>query len=169
MTRIEKEYEICYAHRLLNHEGKCSRLHGHNARIKITLEGPVTKDSSKSSDGMVMDFGDMDRLGAWLDTNLDHRTILEVGDPIINALTECGDSASLVIIDMPPTAELLGAFIHNHIVEWLTVFKTKFKASVTFWETPKACAIVDDSSDYFSIPVRCLEDDLGKKEYVSAE
>ena len=84
MAKIEKDYEICYGHRLLNHTGKCSRLHGHNARIKITIEGPTIKDSGRSDDGMVMDFENIDHgVGTWLNANLDHRTILEVGDPII--------------------------------------------------------------------------------------
>ena len=170
MAKIEKDYEICYGHRLLNHTGKCSRLHGHNARIKITIEGPTIKDSGRSDDGMVMDFENIDHgVGTWLNANLDHRTILEVGDPIINALVECGDSMSLVTIDMPPTAELLATFIHSHVVEWLSIYKTEFSASVTFWETPKACAIVEDSSDYFTVPVRLLENELGKKEYVPSE
>ena len=76
---------------------------------------------------------------------------------------------SLVTIDMPPTAELLATFIHSHVVEWLSIYKTEFSASVTFWETPKACAIVEDSSDYFTVPVRLLENELGKKEYVPSE
>jgi len=168
MARIEKEYEVCYAHRLLNHKGKCARLHGHNARIRISIEGPVIKDESRPDNGMVMDFGDLDDgIGKWLNSTLDHHTILEVGDPVINALVECGDSDSLVVIDMPPTAELLGGWIHAKVMDEYGVYLDLVEGNVevTFWETTKACAVIDDSSNYFNIPVQSM----GGFEFVSSE
>ena len=40
MFRVTREIEFCYGHRLLNYEGKCRHLHGHNGRAVVTLEGP---------------------------------------------------------------------------------------------------------------------------------
>ncbi|MFH1619273.1 MAG: 6-carboxytetrahydropterin synthase, partial [bacterium] len=71
MHRITISLNFCYGHRLLNHKGKCRRLHGHNAVAEITL-------SSENLDeqGMVADFGDIkEKAGKWLDENLDHRML----------------------------------------------------------------------------------------------
>ena len=38
MYRVSKSVSFCYGHRLLNYQGKCRHLHGHNARAVITLE-----------------------------------------------------------------------------------------------------------------------------------
>ena len=153
MAEITKEYEISYGHRLLNHKGKCARLHGHNAKICITIEGPIIKGNKSSSNGMVMDFDDLDTgIGLWLNKTLDHRTILEIGDPLINAIVGV-DKRSLVIMDMPPTAELLAMFIHHQTMQWLEIYKEDFTTSVTFWETPKACASINNSGDFFQVPV----------------
>ena len=40
MYRVTREIDFCYGHRLLNYEGKCRHLHGHNGRAVITLQGP---------------------------------------------------------------------------------------------------------------------------------
>ncbi len=32
---------FCYGHRLLNYDGKCKHLHGHNGRVIISLEAPT--------------------------------------------------------------------------------------------------------------------------------
>ena len=37
MYRVSKSVSFCYGHRLLNYQGKCQHLHGHNARAVITL------------------------------------------------------------------------------------------------------------------------------------
>ena len=153
MAEITKEYEISYGHRLMNHKGKCSRLHGHNAKISITIQGSILKKPESSSNGMIMDFGDLDTgIGLWLDKTLDHRTILEVGDPLIPAIFST-DKDSLVVVDMPPTAELLAMFIHRQTMDWLNIFKATYKISVTFWETPKACATIDTSADFLKVPL----------------
>ena len=38
MFRVTREIDFCYGHRLLNYDGKCSYLHGHNGRAIITIE-----------------------------------------------------------------------------------------------------------------------------------
>ena len=171
MAEISKEYEISYGHRLLNHKGKCYRLHGHNARVCLTIIGPITKDSTSSHDGMVMDFGYLDPIERWIKTTLDHKTILEVGDPLIKAITSVGDKDSLVIIDMPPTAELLATFVHDRVMKWLKdevlmdIDTEDFQAKVTFWETSKACATVGQSADFFQVPLLAGPGDLASANF----
>ena len=38
MFKVTKALQFCYGHRLLNYEGKCRFLHGHNGRVEIELE-----------------------------------------------------------------------------------------------------------------------------------
>ncbi len=51
MFRVTREIAFCYGHRLLNYDGKCRHLHGHNGRAVITLEGPDLDPR-----GMLVDF-----------------------------------------------------------------------------------------------------------------
>ena len=82
MFQVTREIDFCYGHRLLNYDGKCKYLHGHNGRAVITLEAEGLDDR-----GMVLDFSDIKRVVAtWIDENLDHRMILHRDDPAIPAL-----------------------------------------------------------------------------------
>ena len=38
MFQVTREIRFCYGHRLLNYDGKCRHLHGHNGRAVITLQ-----------------------------------------------------------------------------------------------------------------------------------
>ncbi len=54
--RLEVEFEFSAAHRLPVHEGPCARLHGHNYRLIVTVEGQPDPET-----GMVMPFEDLER------------------------------------------------------------------------------------------------------------
>jgi len=76
--RVAKEINFCYGHRLLNYDGKCKHLHGHNGRAVVTLEGRELDER-----GMLVDFSDVKlQIGQWIDDNLDHRMLLHRDDPI---------------------------------------------------------------------------------------
>ena len=63
MYRVTREIYFCYGHRLLNYEGKCRYLHGHNGRAVITLAAPAL-----DSLGMVMDFTRIKRvMNTWIE------------------------------------------------------------------------------------------------------
>lgn len=69
--RVTKEIHFCYGHRLLNYDGKCRHLHGHNGKAVITLEAPRLDEL-----GMVVDFSQVKQvLGKWIDDHLDHRML----------------------------------------------------------------------------------------------
>jgi 6-pyruvoyltetrahydropterin/6-carboxytetrahydropterin synthase len=70
------------AHRLPNLGGKCRSLHGHTWRTAITLASPTL-----DHDGLVVDCTDFKRAArAWIDSRLDHATMLGVHDPLIQPL-----------------------------------------------------------------------------------
>jgi len=130
MFRIAREFEFCYGHRLLWHEGKCRFLHGHNARVLVILEG-----SRLDHQGMLLDFGELkDRFGRWIEENLDHRLILHRLDPVAPILQEAGET--LFLLDVNPTAEHLAQLLYQEAVRLgLPVVE------VVFWESPRCQAV----------------------------
>ncbi len=69
MYTVTKEIHFCYGHRLLNYEGKCRYLHGHNGRAVITIDAEQLDHR-----GMVLDFTDIKNVvSSWIDDSLDHR------------------------------------------------------------------------------------------------
>src|SRR5437763_15922017 len=99
MFRVTKEIWFCYGHRLLNYDGKCRHLHGHNGKAVITVEAPALDRL-----GMVLDFSAIKRvLSTWIDQTLDHRMLLHRDDPALPLLRELGEP--VVVLDVNPTAE----------------------------------------------------------------
>jgi len=108
MFSVTKELSFCYGHRLLNYDGKCRHLHGHNGRAVITLEAP-TLDLR----GMVLDFSDLKRVvGGWIDDALDHRMLLHRDDPALPFLRDQGEP--VVVLDVNPTAENIAKLIFDY-------------------------------------------------------
>lgn len=66
--KIRKEFTLCASHILPNHPGKCSRLHGHNWKITVEVEGAVSRTT-----GMVLDFADVKRAVKPIIERLDHQ------------------------------------------------------------------------------------------------
>ena len=134
--KVCKIFEISYAHRLLNHPGKCRRVHGHNGKIEVTVEGPFNSDT-----GMVIDFDIItSTIGRLIEDTLDHKIILEVKDPLIEHL----HIEEVVLLESPPTAEVLARMVYRWTIDSLYVpCKEVEKVEVKFWETPSSYAVVD--------------------------
>jgi 6-pyruvoyltetrahydropterin/6-carboxytetrahydropterin synthase len=129
MFRVTKEIWFCYGHRLLNYDGKCAHLHGHNGKAVVTVETPAL-----DALGMVIDFSVMKRvIGQWIDEQLDHKMLLHKDDPVIPDLRRLGEP--FVELDVNPTAENIAKLIYDHAAaEGFPV------AEVTLWETPNSFA-----------------------------
>jgi 6-pyruvoyltetrahydropterin/6-carboxytetrahydropterin synthase len=129
MFRVTREIDFCYGHRLLDYEGKCKHLHGHNGRAVITIESP-TLDRR----GMVCDFSDVKAVvQGWIDENLDHRMILSRNDPAVPFLQQLGEP--LYLIDANPTAENIAKIIFDVAQRHgFPVIETRL------WETPHCYA-----------------------------
>jgi 6-pyruvoyltetrahydropterin/6-carboxytetrahydropterin synthase len=107
MFRVTKEIDFCYGHRLLNYDGKCKYLHGHNGKAVIVLEG-----QELDLRGMVVDFSDIKKqVAGWIDANLDHRMILHEADPIVPILQKLGEP--IHIVSENPTAENIAKLIYD--------------------------------------------------------
>ena len=129
MYRVTREIEFCYGHRLLNYDGKCRHLHGHNGRAVVTLEGPRLDDR-----GMLVDFGEIkQKIQRWIDEEIDHNMLLRHDDPLLPLLRERGER--VYVMNENPTAENIARLIYEHGREaGLPIVE------VQLWETPNCLA-----------------------------
>lgn len=134
MFRVAKEIEFCYGHRLLDYDGKCRFLHGHNGRAVIVLEG-----SDLDRRGMLMDFSDIKRsIASWIDATLDHRMILNERDPVIEYLR--AQQEPILTIPENPTAENIARMIFRYARD------LQFPVvEVSLWETSQSYASYRES------------------------
>lgn len=129
MFRVTREFHFCYGHRLLDYDGKCKYLHGHNGKAVVTLEGPALDPR-----GMLMDFTDLKRgLQTWIDATIDHKMLLHRDDPVLKELQTRGEP--VVVMDDNPTAENIAKLIYDHAIA--AGFPV---VEVTLWETENCCA-----------------------------
>lgn len=129
MYRVTSVLTFCYGHRLRDYVGKCARVHGHNARVEVTLASP-TLDAR----GFVVDFDQLSAVAkGYVDATLDHRLLLRRDDPLCETLRASGED--FVALDENPTAE----FLARTIFERLAAEKLPVE-SVRFWETDDSVA-----------------------------
>jgi len=129
MYSVTKRIDFCYGHRLLDYDGICRHLHGHNAVAEISVRS-VELDSRC----MVCDFSELKRLvKTWVDETIDHKMILRRDDPLVTPLQEMGEPVFLV--DSNPTVEHIAKIIFDFArAQGLPV------ESVKVWETPTSSA-----------------------------
>jgi len=129
MFSVTREITFCYGHRLLEYNGKCRHLHGHNGRAVITLAAP-----DLDALGMVMDFTRLKRVvGGWIDEQLDHKMLLHKDDPVLPLLRRQGEP--VYVLDVNPTAENIARLIFDHTAsEGFPVVEVKL------WETESCYA-----------------------------
>lgn len=127
---VIKQIDFCYGHRLLNYDGKCRHLHGHNGKVELVLE-PSRLDQR----GMAYDFTDIKKLvKTWIDKTLDHRMILHEADPLLPLLQEMKEP--LFVLKENPTAENIARLIFEEVGRLGLPIQ-----EVRLWETPDACAV----------------------------
>jgi len=106
---VEKTISFCAGHRLLNYEGKCKYLHGHNYEVKIGLSSDKLDDR-----GMVVDFGDIKKyVKSFIDKWWDHGLILNREDPLISILKD--SNQKIYIVDENPTAEYMASSLFAYV------------------------------------------------------
>lgn len=129
MYAVTKEIRFCYGHRLLRYAGKCRHLHGHNGKATIELSG-----KRLDARGMLRDFDDIKReIQGWVDTELDHKMLLNKKDPILPILRKLGEP--VVSFRENPTAEFIAKTIFEH------ARSKRFPVTrVDLWETPTSFA-----------------------------
>ncbi len=129
MYRVTREITFCYGHRLLNYDGKCRHLHGHNGKAVISLESDELDER-----GMVLDFSELKRVvSQWIDENLDHKMLLHRDDPMLPVLQAKGEP--VFVMDRNPTAESIARLIFD-----FTAARGYPVVEVRLWETDSCFA-----------------------------
>ena len=129
MYRVTREIHFCYGHRLLDYEGKCRHLHGHNGRALITLAA-----AKLDTQGMVLDFSRVKRVvGGWIDDSLDHKMLLHEKDPALPWLRQQGEP--VYVMEVNPTAENIARLIYEY-----TASQGFPVVEVQLWETENCYA-----------------------------
>ncbi|UPV73851.1 6-pyruvoyl tetrahydropterin synthase family protein [Halorussus limi] len=123
----DRPIRISSGHRIQHHDGKCSRPHGHNYEIAVKVVGELREE------GWVADKGDITSIiSEW-----DHRFLLEEGDPLVEAFEASGDGDALVVLDAPPTAEVMSAVLERRLAEALPDNVSEVAVQVS--ETAELC------------------------------
>jgi len=94
----------------------------------VAVTGDLTEE------GWVVDKGDITQVIAeW-----DHRFLVERDDPLVEAFEESGDGDALVVLDHPPTAEVMSVVLERRLAERLP--DTVSDVAVEVAETGELCA-----------------------------
>jgi 6-pyruvoyltetrahydropterin/6-carboxytetrahydropterin synthase len=124
----DRPIRMSAGHRIQHHDGKCSRPHGHNYAISVEVAGEITEE------GWVVDKGDI----TGIISDWDHRFLLERGDPLIEAFAESGDEDGVIVLEHPPTAEVMAVLLEERMLEAFP--DTVSNVSVEVRETNELCA-----------------------------
>jgi len=103
LHKLYKEVFFESAHRLLHYEGKCNRIHGHQFRVEVWLEGEVDPTTQILVDYNVLK-GIINRF--------DHQILLNSDDPMVPALSAFQE---VITTTGDPTSELLARVIADEI------------------------------------------------------
>jgi 6-pyruvoyltetrahydropterin/6-carboxytetrahydropterin synthase len=106
------------AHSLRQYDGPCSRLHGHNYLVEVSVSGFALDDL-----GMVMDFGELKRLCDEVIDQLDHQ--------MLNDLEPFAEQNA--------TSERIAEHIYREMAARLEGQSVRLN-SVRVWETPTSAA-----------------------------
>lgn len=104
-TRIYKEAYFEASHRLLHYAGKCFRLHGHQWRVEVWIEGRVDEKTR-----ILVDYNCIKEVVQVFD----HQVILNADDPMVECLSRFQE---VITTEGDPTSELLAALIAQRIEE----------------------------------------------------
>ena len=129
MFKVTKEIYFCYGHRLMNYEGKCKFLHGHNGIAEIDIEAETLDER-----GMVMDFSEVKAIiKKWIDEVMDHKMLLRKDDPMLGILLEKGEP--VYVMETNPTAENIARLIYDYALSQNLPI-----SEVRLWETESSYA-----------------------------
>lgn len=136
VTTAKRRFQFCCGHRLVDHEGKCAHLHGHNYVAWITCVAPQLDGI-----GRVIDFSVIkDKVGAWIDASWDHKMLVNVDDTPLLEFLRTTDQPHYVM-RCNPTAENMAHELRDWAQEILQPLGIDV-AAVELFETENCVAEV---------------------------
>ncbi len=118
MYELSVELEFSAAHHLRDYPGKCSRLHGHNYRVEVSVASAELDEN-----GMLLDFGRLKELCWEAIAQLDHSLLND--HPFFQQEN--------------PTSENIARYIYGQITQMLAHMPVAV-ASVRVWESATSSA-----------------------------
>lgn len=152
--KIVRKIEIDYGHTLPRHFGFCNQIHGHRGVIECVFEGIVKDEIEDSENGMVMDFAICKKImmeeihavldhgfALWKEAKYD---VVNIGGKEISTLEFISArNTKIVLLDQPPTAEVLGIYFFEKITLRLEKQDHAVRLVELIWhETPNNKAII---------------------------
>ena len=119
MFEISVEESFAAGHSLRNYRGKCEKVHGHNYKVRVTLEGEALDAA-----GLLVDFTELKRVLHTAIERLDHEFLNDI--PPFDQLN--------------PSAENMAKYFHDEISRGLAAEAGVRVASVRIWETDTSIA-----------------------------
>ena len=120
MFEISVEQTFAAGHALRNYKGKCENVHGHNYRVRVTIEG-----EQLDATGLLVDFVDVKRLMGGAIEYLDHRFI--------------NDLAPFDKIN--PSAENIAKYFYDRLHDGLKNQPPVRISEIRVWETDTSSAV----------------------------
>ena len=136
MTTVVRRVQFCAGHRLLQHEGECAHVHGHNYVVFFHAAA-----DRLDRVGRVVDFSVLkDRLGGWIETHWDHAFICCKEDHELRKALSALEGQKLFLLDKNPTAENMASYLLNVVGPEQLAGTGVRLIRVVLWETENCCA-----------------------------
>ena len=120
MFEVTVEQTFAAGHALRNYRGKCENVHGHNYRVRVTVQGNQLDDT-----GLLVDFLEVNRLISGTVEYLDHRFINDL--PPFDQLN--------------PSAENIAKYFYEKVSGGLNSEVAAQVSQVQVWETDVSSAV----------------------------
>ena len=141
MIYITRKIEWDMGHRVPNHKSKCRNPHGHRYLMELTLSGSINQSVGDSSEGMILDFGDIKKIMMEKIHNvLDHGFMVYEKDNILLTFFEANKEEKFKVIKVPfiPTVENVSSWCYEELCSVLP--KNIWIYNVRVYETPNSWA-----------------------------
>jgi 6-pyruvoyltetrahydropterin/6-carboxytetrahydropterin synthase len=120
MFEVTVEQTFAAGHALRNYRGKCENVHGHNYRVRITVQGDRLDPT-----GLLVDFVELNRLIGGAVEYLDHRFINDL--PPFDELN--------------PSAENIAKYFYERVSTGIKSEVGAQVSAVQVWETDASSAV----------------------------
>lgn len=143
--RVSRSYTFDAAHQLPFHKGKCANLHGHTYTVVVTVDGPISTEPS--SEGMVIDFENLDAYVKPVITMMDHKFLVGGEEPVYDAMLRNMSAedveATTFVVGHRTTSENLAMYLLGKIRPRITAQLEASYVSVSVSETPRSAALAE--------------------------
>ena len=120
MFQVSVDESFSAGHALRGYKGKCENVHGHNYKVRVTLEG-----QELDSIGLLYDFTHLKRVIRDIVCSVDHKFL--------------NDQAPFDVIN--PSAENLAKYFYDETMRQMNASPESARiASITIWETDTTAA-----------------------------